>query len=136
MSDQFRLYLQSLREQSRWPTVVDFARQIGHSPSGYKKYETGVRLPSKDAMSAILRYAGITGEPEQKLEDLWNRAKAEQAGVLIEKPTVVDSEELANRVHAEVLYVLKQEGIRPNDKTSKVLAARIRMITKAVSEKR
>jgi len=131
----FPRYLQNVRERSRWPTVVDFARQVGHSPGGIKKYERGDRLPSKEDLDAIIRFSNLTAEEGRKLEELWNQAKAEQVGVVVEKPSVVDPDELAVRVHAEVLYVLKQEGIRTSEKTARVLASRIRMITKAVSEK-
>ena len=132
----FHKFLESVRSTSTWPTIADFARQVGLSHSGFKKYERGDRLPSKEALEKII-HRGMLGEPTaQMLYKLWNQTRAEQVGVVVEEPVGTNSDTFAARVHSEVLYVLKQEGIQIKHKTTQVLAARIRMITSAVSEKK
>jgi transcriptional regulator with XRE-family HTH domain len=139
MSDlPFHKFLEAVRVGSNWPTVGDFARQVGLSHSGYKKYERGVRIPSKEALDCIVRQAMLGEQKNQELQRLWNKARAEQVGVVVEGPAEANSEEFANRVYAEVLYVLKQAGIlhTVSVKTREVLSARIHMIASAVSEKK
>jgi transcriptional regulator with XRE-family HTH domain len=124
----------ALREQSRWPDQEDFASQVGLSLGGYRKYETGERIPSLEVLRQIVERAGIDQGTADELLNLRNDAKAGQMGLLgsVSQTQAVDCESLAKRVRAETVYVLKQVGIDVKEPTRRVMEKRISMILKSV----
>lgn len=130
----FHLKLAALRQQSRWPDQEDFANQVGLSLGGYRKYETGERIPSLEVMQQIFERANVYPKIAEEVLSLRNDAKALQVGL---KPhfgqtSAIDSDALAKRIKSEVVFVLKQAGIDMKDGTKGVVEKRIAMILKSV----
>jgi transcriptional regulator with XRE-family HTH domain len=126
--------LAALREQSRWSDQDGFAAQVGLSPGGYRKIETGQRIPSLAVLEQIIERASIDQKVAMELIDLWNDAKAKQAGLVgpVCRTQAVDYDALAKRVRSEVVFVLKQAGVDVKEQTKGVLEKRITMILKSV----
>ena len=128
----FHLKLAGLRQTSRWPDQEEFAYQVGLSYGGYKKYESGERIPSAEVLEKICLTLKLN---EADAEELWAQrddAKAKQVG--ISRPfgqgTTVDVDELAKRVQKEVTYILKQAGLKVLPPTQKVMQKRVTIILK------
>jgi transcriptional regulator with XRE-family HTH domain len=129
---RFHLELAKLRQASRWPDQEDFSCQVGLSLGGYRKYETGERIPSMAALQQIYQRAKVDPLLAEELLHLRNEAKALQAGLPTNSQTPsVDSDALAKRIRSEVVFVLKQVGIEVKDNTKGVVEKRIAMILKS-----
>lgn len=126
--------LASLRMQSRWPDQEDFANQVGLSLGGYRKYETGERIPSLNVLQQIVAQANLDQKTAAELLNLRNDAKAIQVGLAgsVSQTQVVDCEALAKRIRSEVVYVLKQAGVEVKEATKGVMEKRISMILRNV----
>ena len=135
-SQEFHSLLQSLRRSSRWPESPDFASRVGISFGGYRKYESGERLPSQEALDRILSYALVDESVAAELRSSWVEAKARQAGISpsAQEKVSVDVAKLAEHLKNEVLYVLKQDGIHPQERTRLVLLNRILILLKSKLE--
>lgn len=129
----FHLKLAAMRQQSRWPDQEDFASRVGLSMGGYRKYETGERIPSLEALQQIFEMANVDPRTADEVLKLRNDAKAAQVG--IKSPfgltPAVDSEALSKRIRSEIIFVLKQAGIEVRDTTKGVMEKRIAMILKS-----
>lgn len=128
----FHLKLASIRQSSPWPDQEEFSYQVGLSYGGYKKYETGERIPSVEVLSKICSKLRLE---EADAEELWNLrddAKAQQVG--ISRPfglgSSVNVEELAKRIQKETSYILKQAGTKLTGRTEETLSKRILIILK------
>ena len=133
MIHEFHLKLASWRQRSRWPEQEDFADQTGLSVGGYKKYESGERIPSLEALHQILTRTQADIKTATDLTASRNDAKAAQVGLKMPfglTPTV-DSGALSKRIRSEVIFVLKQAGIEVRDSTKGVMEKRISMILKS-----
>jgi transcriptional regulator with XRE-family HTH domain len=124
--------LANLRVRSRWPDQEEFAYQMGLSLGGYRKYETGERIPSQEVMQQIIGKTGISKLAAEALLSMRNEAKAAQVGVSLCQTQAVDCEALAKRVRSEIVYVLKQAGIEVKEGTKGVVEKRIAMILRSV----
>jgi len=130
----FHLKLATLRQQSRWPDQEDFASRVGLSLGGYRKYETGERIPSLEALQQIFEKANIEPRLADEVLNLRNDAKAAQVGL---KPhfgqtSTVDSDALAKRIRGEIIFVLKQAGVAVPNASGGVIEKRVSMILKSV----
>lgn len=123
--------LAELRAASRWPDQEGFALQCGLSPGGYKKIETGERLPSRAVLLRICFNGGFSEAVERELMQLLNEAKAQQVGIPTCRTQAVDCDALAKRIRTELVFVLKQTGIDVNEATKGVLEKRVAMILKS-----
>ena len=126
--------LVAIREQSRWPDQEDFSRQVGLSVGGYRKYETGTRIPSLEVLQRIIERVGVDQKDATDLLNLRNDAKATQIGIVgsICQTHAADCEALAKRIRTETIYVLKQAGIDVKEPTRAVMEKRVAMILKSV----
>lgn len=128
----FHLKLASMRQTSRWPDQEEFAYQVGLSYGGYKKYETGERIPSVEVLTQICEKLRPNEDDAEELWRLRDDAKAKQVG--ISRPfglgSAVNVDELAGRIQKEATYILKQAGLKVPSPTQKVLAKRILIILK------
>jgi transcriptional regulator with XRE-family HTH domain len=132
-SQEFNNLLREVRISSRWPEIPDFANRVGISFGGYRKYESGERLPSWEALNRIITNGLIEEATAAELRNLWTQAKAYQAGLegsVVEKKSV-DADKLAAHIQSEVVYVLKQDGIHPLERTKKVLLNRIQLLLRS-----
>lgn len=120
--------------KSRWPDQEDFSRQVGLSLGGYRKYETGERIPSLEVLHQIIERAGIDQKVAAELLNLRNDARAIQVGVVgsICQTQAVDCDALAKRIRSETVFVLKQAGVDVKEPTKGVMEKRIAMILKSV----
>jgi len=141
MVDQrFGDLLKATREASRWPEITDFAIQAQVSRGGYRKYESGERLPSVEMLEQIILNTQIPGKVADRLRELRDGERIDQVDLSLGQPpppaqTVpTDAARLADRLHSEILYVLKQSGIRPDTRTKQVMKKRIAIILTATLE--
>jgi len=132
----FCLTLLNLRKLSQWPEMEDFANRVGLSLGGYRKYEIGERLPSSEALDHIIRYGMFPTDGAKKLRVEWADAKAKQAGIelLTGMRKEVDLDKLAVHLHNEMLYILKAARVVLDEKTKRVLLARMTLLLKATLE--
>lgn len=133
MTDQeFHRKLTRLRKDSRWPDQDDFSFQVGSSYGGYRKYESGTRIPSPEVLTKICRVLGLSVEKTEEMFRLRDEAKARQVGIStpFDSETTVDPGGLSKRVQKEVSYVLKQAGIKVPATTQRVIEKRILLILK------
>lgn len=128
----FHTALAGLRARSRWPDQEEFAYQMGLSLGGYRKYETGERLPSLVVLQQILERTGVSQLAADALIQLRNEAKAQQVGIPSCQTQAVDCDALAKRIRTELVFVLKQTGVDVNEATKGVLEKRVAMILKSV----
>lgn len=130
---EFHRHLAAFRESSRWPNQDDFARRVGVSPGGYKKYELGERIPDAGILTTICARARADKAVEEELHRLRDEAKAVQAGIQrsFSSGPPVDADKLAAKLQKEALYVLKQAGVKVTDSAAKVMRKRITMILKS-----
>lgn len=133
---EFHRTLRRLRQASQWPEIPSFAYRVGLSHGGYNKYEVGERLPSSEALDQIIRYGMFREDEVKKLRAEWVDAKAQQAGIELPSRTkkAADLDGLTSHLHSEVLYILKTAGIVLDEKTKRVLLARMTMLLKATLE--
>lgn len=126
----FHLKLAALRQQSRWPDQEDFSYQVGLSLGGYRKYETGERIPSLTVLQQIFDRAKVDPTLAAEVLNLRNDAKASQVGLKahFSQTSAVDSSALAKRICSEIAYVLKQSGVDVKPATKGVMEKRIAMI--------
>jgi transcriptional regulator with XRE-family HTH domain len=129
----FGLRLRELRKCSRWPTTDNFSYQVGLSPSGYKKYESGDRLPTPESLSKLTDQIRASPELRHELFTLRNSAKAGQMGLTSSAFLAprVDLEILAERIQSEVFYSLKQAGVGVEKHIQRVVKNRVALILKA-----
>jgi len=124
--------LAGLRVRSRWPDQEEFAYQVGLSEGGYRKYETGERIPSLAVLKLILEKTGVSKLAADTLIQLRNEAKAQQVGIPSCQTPAVDCDALAKRIRTETVFVLKQAGIEVKEPVRAVMEKRIAMILKSV----
>jgi len=130
---EFHLRLASFRSESRWPDQEDFADHVGLSLGGYRKYETGERIPSLEVLQQIFERTRTNPKTAAEILNLRNDAKAAQVGLKMPfgLTSAVDSNALAKRIRSEIIFVLKQAGIEVRDSTKGVMEKRITMILKS-----
>jgi transcriptional regulator with XRE-family HTH domain len=128
--------LRQVRQASHWPEIADFASRVGLSFGGYRKYESGERLPSQEALDVIIRHGLVDADMAHQLTEAWNQAKADQVGVVarVGEKKSVDHAKLADHIRNEVVYVLKQDGIYPQERTKQVLLNRILILLRSKLE--
>lgn len=131
---EFHSELAKLRSTSRWPDQEEFSFQVGMSLGGYRKLETGERIPTTETLQKILEKVGVARPAAARLMGLRDDAKASQVG--IKRPLgdlqAIDSGGLAKRVASEVVFVLKQSGVVVEANVKGVMERRIVMILKSV----
>jgi transcriptional regulator with XRE-family HTH domain len=137
---EFGELLRSTRESSRWPELPDFAEHAKVSMGGYRKYENGERIPSPQMLEQIIANNQVSLGVADRLRAMRDDLQINKMQLSMGQPpsalpaTPADVDKLARRIHSEVLYVLKQAGIQPNQKTQRVLKKRISLILNAVLE--
>lgn len=126
---EFAECLRYIRSRSPYPVKSDFSAASGMSRRMYLHYEDGERLPRPKSLEQMILQCRISTQDADKLRDVWNRSKAEQAGVKI-NPLAPDINvsELSERVVKEVEYELKRTNIRLTPRTRRVCKRRIAMI--------
>lgn len=120
--------LSELRENSRWPTVKEFAQKIGMSAGGYQKCESGSRIMGSRYVRCTCEVLELSNKDARKLIELRDSMKAEQLGLSRETEEGPNFEAVSSRVQREVSYVLKQAGIRVPPATEKVIQRRVAAI--------
>lgn len=139
-SHEFHGLLETVRKMSRWPELPDFAHQVEISLGGYKKYENGTRIPSPKMLERIIERGQVVPSHANKLRELRDDAKVSQVGMSLEARKIAgqsfnaDPDKLTERLVSEAIYVLKQSGVKPTEKTQRVLKKRFAMILKAALE--
>jgi transcriptional regulator with XRE-family HTH domain len=133
MIHEFHLKLASLRMQSRWPDQEEYSSQVGLSLGGYRKYETGERIPSLEVLQQIFERTNLDPRTASTILNLRNDAKAAQVGLKMPfgLTSAVDSAALSKRIGAEVMFVLKQAGAEVKGSTRGVIEKRVAMILKS-----
>lgn len=132
---EFHRVLTQIRKASRWPNSGDFSARIDLSHGGYKKCETGERIPSVKALRQICKLGDVPADKTEELLALRNKAKAEQLGIELIEGFGIDIAALSSRVINEMVYTLKQANITVPPKTKDVMHRRVNMIVKAALEK-
>lgn len=134
MVHKFHTELAKLRASSRWPDMEEFSFQVGMSFGGYRKIETGQRIPPPETLQRILDKVGASPATVAQMTLLRDDAKASQVGIKspLGAPRTIDVEELAKRISGEVVFVLKQSGGLVENSVRRVMEKRIVMILNSV----
>jgi transcriptional regulator with XRE-family HTH domain len=112
--------------QSRWPDQEDFARQVGLSLGGYRKYETGERIPSVEVLQRIVERTGVDQKVASELLSQRNDAKALQVGRIAAAEGIItgsivetaDSIEIfARLINTETTSILAAKDVFSQDKS-------------------
>jgi transcriptional regulator with XRE-family HTH domain len=128
----FHRKLAELRRASRWPDQDDFSAELGMSLGGYKKYESGQRVPKPETLQKICMTLKLSEEEAEELWRLRDDVKAKQVGISrsFDQHSDVDPEALAKRIENEVFFILRRAGIDVPTRVSPIICNRVNMIIK------
>ena len=121
----FGIALLRAREASRYPHMEDFSNAAGCSVSGYRKYERGERVPTKEMLTRILARTHVPQKTRDDLWILWNKALADRVGLSTTDTPPTDIGVLTRKIMNDVDLVLRQSGVDLRRNTKDVCARRI-----------
>lgn len=102
---KFHETLKKARMESRYPHVRDFADRVGLSYGGYKKMESGERIPEADTLETIIRLGELSTEWSETLRALRMQTHAKRSGLPAIK--AVDVDQLVSRLETEFIVLVK-----------------------------
>lgn len=128
----FHLMLADLRRSSRWPDQDDFSAELGLSLGGYKKWESGHRIPNPEVLRKICEKLKLSEEDAEELWRLRDDAKAKQMGISwpLDQRNDIDTEVVAKRIENEMFFILRRAGIDVPARVTPIIRNRINIILK------
>ena len=124
--------LKKARQESRYPNLRDFAEQCGLSYGGYKKLETGERVPEAETLETIIRHGDIHPTVAEQLRELRMRTHAKRSGLPAIKS--VDVDQIINHLESAFIVILKNAGVNDVARLASIYKKRAAIIVKAALE--